>query len=136
VLFAVDGVEEMPPPEMDRQHVAGNHVILQCGSAWIVLGHLQKGSLQVVTGQRLAQGQRLGRVGNTGNTAEPHLHIHAQRPGTVEAPLFGEPLPIRFDQRHPVRNTWIMALRENDAGADPDTLHSTVVSDRSTGEDR
>jgi hypothetical protein len=136
VLYAVDGVEEMPPPKMDRQHMAGNHVILQCGSAWIILGHLQKGSVQVAAGQRLAQGQRLGRVGNTGNTGEPHLHIHAQRPGTEQAPLSGEPLPIRFDQGYPVRNARIMALRENDAGADPDTRHGTVMSDRSTGEDR
>jgi hypothetical protein len=107
VIGAKDGIAEMTPPEMDRKHMAGNHIILKCGSVWIVLGHLRKGSIQVATGQHIAQGQRLGRVGNTGNTGEPHLHIHAQRPGTQEAPLSGEPLPIRFDQRYPVRNVRI-----------------------------
>jgi hypothetical protein len=107
VLFAVDGVEEMTPPEMDRQHMAGNHVILQCGSAWILLGHLQKGSLRVNAGARLEQGELIGQVGNTGNTGEPHLHIHAQRPGTADAPLSGSPLPIRFGDRYPVRNARI-----------------------------
>lgn len=107
VIVALDGVEEMTPPRMDRQHITGNHIILQCGSAWIVLGHLKKGSVQVATGQPVTQAQRLARVGNTGNTGEPHLHIHAQRPGTEEAPLSAEPLPIRFDQRYPVRNARI-----------------------------
>jgi hypothetical protein len=107
VLIAQDGVEEMVPPRMDRQHMAGNHVILKCGNAWILLGHLQKGSLRVNAGERLKQGELLGRVGNTGNTGEPHLHIHAQRPGTADAPLSGRPLPIRFGDRYPVRNARI-----------------------------
>jgi murein DD-endopeptidase MepM/ murein hydrolase activator NlpD len=107
VLIAQDGVEEMVPPRMDRQHMAGNHVILKCGSAWTLLGHLQKGSLRVNAGERLEQGELLGRVGNTGNTGEPHLHIHAQRPGTADAPFSGSPLPIRFGDRYPVRNARI-----------------------------
>jgi hypothetical protein len=107
VIVAKDGVEEMTPPEMDRQNMAGNHVILKCGSAWILLGHLQKGSVRVNAGGRLEQGELIGRVGNTGNTGEPHLHIHAQRPGNADAPLSGSPLPIRFGDRYPVRNARI-----------------------------
>jgi hypothetical protein len=110
VVVAKDGVEEMTPPEMDRQNLAGNHVIINCGGAWVLLGHLQKGSVQVRTGQLVAEGQLLGRVGNTGNTGEPHLHIHAQSPGTEAAPLAGAPLRIRFDHRGPVRNARIKAL--------------------------
>jgi hypothetical protein len=119
VIVAKDGVEEMTPPEMDRQNMAGNHVILKCGSAWVVLGHLQKGSVQVGTGQSVALGQRLGRVGNTGNTGEPHLHIHAQRPGTGKEPLSGEPLPVRFGHRYPVRNARITAAAAKDVTDNP-----------------
>ena len=36
-------------------------------------------------------------VGNSGNTDEPHLHIHAQRPGPASAPLSGDPLFIAFE---------------------------------------
>jgi murein DD-endopeptidase MepM/ murein hydrolase activator NlpD len=42
------------------------------------------------------EGQRIGRVGNSGNTSEPHLHIHAERDGAG--------VPLRFDGRFPVRN--------------------------------
>jgi hypothetical protein len=111
VVAAVDGVREMTPPQMDREHMAGNHVILQCGDMWILLGHLQHGSVGVGRGERLETGHPVGRVGNTGNTGEPHLHIHAQRAGNEHAPLSGEPLSIRFGAGYPVRNQRINAPR-------------------------
>jgi hypothetical protein len=136
VIVAKDGVEEMTPPEMDRRNMTGNHIILQCGSAWVVLGHLKKGSVEVATGQLVTQGLRLGRVGNTGNTGEPHLHIHAQRPGTEEAPLSGEPLPIRFGERYPVRNARIVALEENEARVESGVRHGIVLGDPPSGENK
>jgi murein DD-endopeptidase MepM/ murein hydrolase activator NlpD len=104
VITAVDGVADMPPPTPDRQHMAGNHVILQCGGIWVLLGHMQRGSVRLHPGEEGSVGQVIGRVGNTGNTGEPHLHIHAQRPGTASAPISGAPLPIRLGKRYPVRN--------------------------------
>jgi hypothetical protein len=112
VLFAEDGAADMPPPQPDRAHMAGNHVILDCGSVWVVLGHLQRGSVAVHVGQITEVGQVLGRVGNSGNTGEPHLHVHAQRPGATTAPLSGEPVPIRLDGRYLVRNDRIRAGRQ------------------------
>ena len=48
-------------------------------------------------------GDLIAEVGNSGNSGEPHLHIHAQRPGPPAAPLGGEPLPITLGGRSPVR---------------------------------
>jgi hypothetical protein len=42
VVVAEDGAADMPPPQVDRAHMVGNHVILECDSIWIVLGHLQR----------------------------------------------------------------------------------------------
>jgi murein DD-endopeptidase MepM/ murein hydrolase activator NlpD len=64
---------------------------------------LSPGSVQVRAEDAVATGDWLGCVGNSGNTGEPHLHVHAQRPGPVGAPLGGDPLPILFDGRFPVR---------------------------------
>ena len=36
--------------------------------------------------------------------ADPHLHVHARRPGSTTAPLSGEPVPIRLGGRYLVRN--------------------------------
>jgi murein DD-endopeptidase MepM/ murein hydrolase activator NlpD len=43
-----------------------------------VLGHLQKGSVFVQPGDVVKAGNVLGRVGNSGNCTEPHLHLHVQ----------------------------------------------------------
>jgi murein DD-endopeptidase MepM/ murein hydrolase activator NlpD len=42
-------------------------------------------------------GDRIAEVGNSGASDEPHLHIHAQRPGSSVEPFSGDPLPMRFD---------------------------------------
>jgi hypothetical protein len=112
VVLAEDGAADMPPPQADRGHMAGNHVILECGSVWIVLGHLQRGSVAVQAGQVVEPGHVLGLVGNSGNTGEPHLHVHAQRPGSTIAPLSGEPVPIRLGGRYLVRNDRVHTDRE------------------------
>jgi hypothetical protein len=104
VVAAEDGLGDLPPPRVDREHLAGNHVILECGDLWVVLAHLRQGSVCVQPGDPVRTGQRLGEVGNSGNSDEPHLHIHAQRRGTADAPLSGAPLVMRFAGRYLVRN--------------------------------
>ena len=103
VLLAVDAWPDMRVPETDREHMAGNHVLLRCAEADVLMGHLSPGSVQVRQGDEVATGAWLGAVGNSGNTGEPHLHVHAQRPGPANAPIGGDPLPILFDERFPVR---------------------------------
>ncbi|MCY7304867.1 MAG: M23 family metallopeptidase [Rhodoferax sp.] len=109
VVIAVDGLPDMRVPEVDRDHLAGNHLLLRCLQADVLLGHLQAGSVRVRVGSRVAVGEWLGLIGNSGNTGEPHLHIHAQGPGPTEAPLGGEPLAILFNGRFPVRGDQIEA---------------------------
>jgi Peptidase family M23 len=121
VLTAVDSLPDMQVPEVDREHLAGNHVMLRCVDAdsnasphmnsgvEVLLGHLQPGSVQVRAGAPVAVGDWLGSVGNSGNTGEPHLHVHAQRPGPFGAPLGGDPLPLLFDGRFPVRGDRIVS---------------------------
>ncbi len=105
VVVAVDGLEDMRVPEQDERHMAGNHVILRCAGTDIVLGHFRRGSVRVRVGERLEPGAVIGEVGNLGASSEPHLHIHAQAPGTAEAPFAGAPIPLRMAGRFLVRNT-------------------------------
>jgi hypothetical protein len=103
IVLAVDGLPDMQVPEMDRKHMAGNHILLRCADADVLLGHLHPGSVQVRVGDTVATGVWLGVAGNSGNTGEPHLHVHAQRPGPASAPIGGNPLPIMFNGHFPVR---------------------------------
>jgi hypothetical protein len=109
VVIAVDGLPNMRVPEVDRDHLAGNHVMLRCADADVLLGHLRQGSVRVRAGADVAVGDWLGAVGNSGNTGEAHLHVHAQGKGPTEAPLGGDPRPLRFNGRFPIRGDRIEA---------------------------
>lgn len=98
VVVARDGLPDLSPPLRDRKHPAGNHVVLSCGDMHVLLAHLRQNSLLVKAGAHLRTGARIAEVGNSGNTTEPHLHIHAVDPRT------GTGLQIAFDGIVPVRN--------------------------------
>lgn len=104
VIAAVDGLPAMQVPRLDREHLAGNHVILRCAGVDILLGHFGRGTVLVRRGEKLSIGDAIAQVGNSGNTSEPHLHVHAQEPGTADAPFSGAPIPIRINGRYLVRN--------------------------------
>ncbi len=104
IIAAYDGLPDMRVPQADRDHLAGNHVILRCGGADILLGHFRQGSVVVALGQRLGVGDPIAEVGNSGNTSEPHLHVNAMQPGSAQAPFAGAPIPIRIGGRYLVRN--------------------------------
>jgi hypothetical protein len=109
VVSIVDGLADLPVPETDRAHMAGNNVVLECDGVWVLLAHMRRGSVLVRAGEQVETGRPVGQVGNTGNTGEPHLHVHAQRPGTPTMPLGGEPLPLTIAGRYLVRGqrvTW------------------------------
>ena len=85
-------------PNEDTVNRMGNHLILRCGNAEIVLAHMRQGSIPLSPGDVLAAGDRLGEVGHSGASTEPHLHIHAQRPAPERAPpISGAPLALRID---------------------------------------
>lgn len=59
--------------------VAGNHVVIETapGGPYVLVAHLQRGSLTVAPGQRIEVGERVGACGNTGNSTQPHVHLQA-----------------------------------------------------------
>jgi hypothetical protein len=73
---------------------AGNCVIIDHGnSEYSVMMHMQPGSVTVTVGDRVATGQVIGRLGNSGDAFGPHLHYQLQ----AGPRLFqDQPLPFRF----------------------------------------
>ena len=107
VAAAEDGFVDFSPPERDPEHRAGNYVAIECEGATIYLAHLMNGSVSVKSGERVCRGQILGRVGNSGNTTEPHLHIHAEE-GPYPGQFSGQHgMPMRFKGRFLTRNDFI-----------------------------
>lgn len=106
VTKAVDGLPDLTPPESDPANPAGNHIVIRCEGVNVILAHLREGSVSVSEGERVGTGQLLGAVGNSGNTTEPHLHVHAVRSANPAA-IDGEGVPILFDGRFLVRNALV-----------------------------
>lgn len=75
--------------------IAGNHVILaHDDGVYSVYGHLAPDSVPVAVGDKVAAGQRVGALGGSGNSTEPHLHFHL-----CDAPsaLACAGIPVQFD---------------------------------------
>jgi len=72
-----DGLPDNPPREADRKNTAGNHIVLDCGETRVLLAHLMSESVTVKAGQFVKVNTVMARVGNSGDTMEPHLHIQA-----------------------------------------------------------
>ena len=62
-------------PSIDAAQLAGNHVIIRTAGVFALYAHLAPGTVVVATGEEVAGGDVLGRVGHTGNSTAPHLHF-------------------------------------------------------------
>lgn len=99
VVGIVDGMPEQVPGAarngITTDNAAGNHVVVDMGSGNFALyAHLKTGSVSVKPGDRVAQGQVVGMLGNTGNSDAPHLHFHVMN---GPSPLASQGLPYVFD---------------------------------------
>lgn len=95
-MAARDGVRDNRPrvEVANDDDPAGNHVLLDLGhGTYALLGHLRASSAKVRTGDRVRAGDLIGRVGNSGNSSEPHLHFHVQDSPRLSC---GTGLPVRF----------------------------------------
>jgi hypothetical protein len=110
VVSAVDGVEERrwvhPVRELfhaiknavtftpDRlPSILGNHVLVRSGDRYAGYVHLAPGSVAVHVGQGIRAGHVIGRVGHTGNSTSPHLHVQLM---DAADPTVAAGLPLAF----------------------------------------
>lgn len=67
------------PGEVDLAQSWGNYVLIAIGSDdYVLLAHLQQGSVVVSLGEYLVPGQQIGRCGSSGRSPQPHIHMHVQ----------------------------------------------------------
>jgi urea transporter/murein DD-endopeptidase MepM/ murein hydrolase activator NlpD len=110
-----------PVGVVDSENNWGNYVILLSDFGYYVeLSHLRQNSLAVELGQWVAVGETLGQCGNSGYSAQPHLHMQCQyqaRAGAPTAPfrftsavdggteLGAHTLPVRGSRVHPLSHS-------------------------------
>ena len=69
----------------------GNYVVIRLANGkFVLLAHLRFASISVHPGAWVQPGDLLGQCGNSGRSAQPHLHLHVQigpEPGSPTAPF-------------------------------------------------
>jgi hypothetical protein len=83
VVIARDGFPDHPPPDNPTPppfaELPGNRVVLRVAPGmYLLYAHMKPGSVRVREGERVRRGQRLGTLGNSGNSATPHVHLQVQ----------------------------------------------------------
>ena len=98
VVGVLDSLPDQPPGKLPSNATivtaGGNHVVVDMGDGRFALyAHMIPNGITVSEGDFVEKGQVLGRLGNSGNTAAPHLHFHVM---DSAAPLNSNGLPYVF----------------------------------------
>ena len=93
VIQVISDLPDNPPGHVDNQNHWGNLVIIESPQGWFAeLSHFAKGSIAVHQGDQVTTGQLLGLCGNSGYSAQPHIHLQVQAKAQVGAAT----QPFRF----------------------------------------
>jgi hypothetical protein len=97
IVEAIGDLDDNPIGQTDADQITGNHIVLDMGNGrFVLMAHLQKGSVLVATNDLVHAGQRIARCGNSGNTTGPHLHIQGQNRANFYAPDL-KTFPMAFE---------------------------------------
>ncbi len=121
VVQVVDGIDERNPVNVfddlryaaeitrsykdnlvDPKYLLGNSVIIKTDNLeYIVIAHLQKNSIMVKPGQSVDSSMVIGKLGHSGNSTMPHLHLQAMDDLDFRK---AKGLPIIFSQYSVIEN--------------------------------
>ena len=99
IVIARDGIPNSPPPHDPTPpplaRLTGNYVELRVSPGiYVTYAHMKPGSVRVHAGQHVRRGQLLGELGNSGNSATPHLHLQVQ----ITSSFVSDGLPYVFSR--------------------------------------
>ena len=76
-----------------RGRECGNGLVIDHGNGWETqYCHLARDSVRVAQGARVRRGQLLGRIGLSGRTQFPHVHLSLRKDGRTIDPASGAPI--------------------------------------------
>jgi urea transporter len=121
IVVADDGIDDNRVGEVDTSRNWGNTVIIRHGEGlFSKLSHLQKGSVTVKAGDNVHYGSVIGKVGNSGRSAFPHLHFQLQSTPYIGSKTIKYPLFVYLENgkemrtfSYPVKGQRVKAIEEN-----------------------
>lgn len=100
-IIGIDNDEyDIEPGSDSFTSLLGNYIFIKIDktNTYMILAHLQKGSITVKENSHVDEGTIIGKVGNSGTTSEPHLHIQHQRNNPLHTKFLicSVGLPLKF----------------------------------------
>jgi Peptidase family M23 len=92
-LVALNSGVRLARGRLDPIRLAGNYVIIRTATVYALYAHLAPGSVAVETGKVVRVGAVIGRVGHSGNSTAPHLHLQLM---DAADPLHASGIPCAF----------------------------------------
>jgi hypothetical protein len=94
IMENVPNAAKMAVP-ITLETIGGNYVMEDIGGGrYAFYAHLIPGTIGVRVGDSVSAGERLAKLGNSGNSTEPHLHFHVC---DGPSPLLCNGLPFEID---------------------------------------
>lgn len=111
VEFVSDSWNDQVPGVMDHTNPAGNFIAIKKANSdvIVILAHLLSKSTMIRKGEKISTGQAIARVGNSGNTSEPHLHIHCVLANSGDLLFQAKGVPMIFLNRFLTRNELVFS---------------------------
>lgn len=101
VIDLKDSEDNILPNTEEFISSLGNYIFIEIEDTktYLILAHLEKDSVTVSVGEHITKGMKIAKVGNSGTTSEPHLHMQHQRnnPMKTKFAICAEGLPIKFE---------------------------------------
>lgn len=101
VIDCKDTEEDILPNTEEFESSLGNYIFIEVDETgtYLILSHLEKDSVLVDVGEHVTKGMKIAKVGNSGTTSEPHLHMQHQRnnPLEMKIPVCAEGLPMKIE---------------------------------------
>lgn len=117
-----------PAVPINLDTIGGNHIVLALpDGAHVFYGHLKPDSIIVHEGDRVRKGQVIAKVGNSGQSDAPHLHIHVADGASA---LGAEGLAYAFESFKVEGHVPSLAILESTTGwkpaGEPDERHEEL----------
>ncbi|NVK22434.1 MAG: M23 family metallopeptidase [Kangiellaceae bacterium] len=101
--LANDQLDRVPDNEAeDIQNAYGNYIVIKPDESEhrLIIAHLKQGSVTVKKGQFIEEGMPIAQCGNSGNSTEPHVHIHYVALHEANENLYMTGLPLFFKSKN------------------------------------
>ena len=114
VIKVVDSIQDNIPFSGNYPYNTGNTVVIKNGTYFLLMGHFKKGSIGVSVGAFVNKGDLIGRVGNSGMSERPHIHMQLIKSESDDY-WKGTGINIRYNNRNLYKNRSVKLTLNNEA---------------------